>query len=398
MAGWGVLHQEAARGVDGVTWHAEAAPRQATVAAVVARLTQQRDRATLVRRRSLPQGNGPERPFGLPGLAAKRLQAAWASILQALEAQAVLGCRAGDRPARGAGEAGHDRPVARPDGRDGEGVEAAIHGCVDHRAHDGRLQLRRWRLDARALLGRIRQGRNAGRLATAGRVIHPGTGVPPGGVLSPGGAHGSWQEALDRWGETVGKPHGRGEAGRRRDADDLGGAWRFRRAAEGCSQALPRRGGQVTRAVAPEKPRLRRVRRLPPGMTRRCPVWGCACFWPEDRQGVPRVTRHTARQTWPRAWSRSTAGMPAQRQGSGHACCNGLKARVRGHARDAGSHGHSTALARVCEWAMTWACNGRKRRGGKRRRGRGPRCTPLLDAVPRARPRMTEGRQRRGCA
>jgi hypothetical protein len=59
---WGDLHTEAARGVDGVTWHASAETLHANVAARVERLTQQRDRAKRMRRRDIPTGNGQERP------------------------------------------------------------------------------------------------------------------------------------------------------------------------------------------------------------------------------------------------------------------------------------------------------------------------------------------------
>ena len=66
--------------MDDVMW-------QAPVAAWVERLQQQRSRAKGMRRRDMPKANGPERPLGSPGLAAKLLQAACARSLPALEAQ-----------------------------------------------------------------------------------------------------------------------------------------------------------------------------------------------------------------------------------------------------------------------------------------------------------------------
>ena len=59
---WGDLHQDAASGVDGVTWHAYAENLQAHVEAVVERLKQKRYRAKLIRRRYMPKENGQERP------------------------------------------------------------------------------------------------------------------------------------------------------------------------------------------------------------------------------------------------------------------------------------------------------------------------------------------------
>jgi RNA-directed DNA polymerase len=105
---WGDLHQDAASGVDGVTGQAYAANLQANVEALVERLKQQRYRARLIRRRYMPKGNGPERPLGLPVREDKRLQAAWARILNAISEQDFLGCSYGYRPGRGAGEAVRD--------------------------------------------------------------------------------------------------------------------------------------------------------------------------------------------------------------------------------------------------------------------------------------------------
>jgi RNA-directed DNA polymerase len=212
-----------------------------------------------------------------------RLQAAGASILKALDAPAFLVCREGDRPDRGAGDAVRALSVDRQDGRYGEGVAADMKGVCDPMDHDGRLAMRRWRLAERAFLGLIRQWRKAGRLETAGRVIPPETGVPQGGGVSPGPANVVGYEALDRWGAQVVKPHGRGAAWRSRDADDWVCAFRFRSEAEGFDQGLPKRRGKFTREVAPEKTRIRRCSRFPPGMTRRCTVLGVEWFGTDDR-------------------------------------------------------------------------------------------------------------------
>ncbi|MGH8059185.1 MAG: reverse transcriptase domain-containing protein [Candidatus Entotheonellia bacterium] len=273
-------------------------------------------------------------------------------------------------------------------------VEADIQGVFDPREHDWRLQRRGVRIDERAFLGLIRTWRNAGRLETDGRVLHPDTGTPPGGVVSPVLAHGSVHDAVDLWCEQVVKPQSRGEAVLSRDADDLVCAVRFRSEADWVYQALPQRLGKVTREVAPEKTRILRCSRVHPGMTRRCTCVGVACVWTEARQGVPRVTRRTARKTRQRACTRIKAWMQANRHVPGKACFNGLTARGRGHDRDDGVPGHSHALSRVCDWARNGACTWLNRRGGKRRSCSWTRVTQRLDAVPRARPRITEHRRR----
>ena len=97
-----------------MTGQAYAEHLQAQDEARVKRLKQQRYRAKRMRRLDRPQGNGPERPCGLPVIEDKRLQAACASILQASYAQACLGWSDGDWPERGAGDVVRDLTVARP--------------------------------------------------------------------------------------------------------------------------------------------------------------------------------------------------------------------------------------------------------------------------------------------
>jgi retron-type reverse transcriptase len=133
----------------------------------------------------MPQGNGHERPVGMPVLADTRLQAACARRLTAIDAQELLGCSDGYRPGRGAGDAVRDLTVDRQYGRYGSGVEADLPGCCDHLDHGWVLERLRWRLDDRALLGLSRQWLPAGRLETDGRVIHPDPGTPQGGVVAP---------------------------------------------------------------------------------------------------------------------------------------------------------------------------------------------------------------------
>jgi len=199
---------------------------------------------------------------------------------------------------------------------------------------------------------------------------------------------------LDLWCEKVVNPRGRGEALISRDADDLVCAFRFRSDAEWLYQALPKRLEKFTREVAPEKTRILRFSRFHPGMTRRFTFLGFEFFWKEDRQGVPRVKRRTARKKLQSACTRSKAWMQANRHLPGNAFFHGLNARLRGHDRSSGVHGNSRALSRVFDGAMKGACKWRNRRGGKRRSFSWARVTQILEAVPLERPRMTEGRRR----
>ena len=274
-------------------------------------------------------------------------------------------------------------------------MEADIQGFFDHMDHDWLLKMLRLRIDDRAFLGLIRKWLKAGILETDGRVIHPDTGTPQGGVVSPVLANVYLHYALDLWVEKVVKPRCRGEALISRYADDFVCACRFRSDAEWLYQALPKRLGKFKLAVAPEKTRILRFSRFHPGMTRRFTFLGFEFFWAEDRQGVPRVTRRTARKKLQRACKRITEWSQANRHLPGKAFFNGLKARLRGHYNYYGVHGNSNALHRFFAWAMQCVFKWLNRRGGKRRSFSWRRFTQLLDAVPIERPRITEQSRRR---
>jgi RNA-directed DNA polymerase len=392
---WGDLNKDAASGGDGVTWHAYAEHLQANVEALVERLKQKRYRAKLICRRYIPKGDGQERPLGIPVIEDKLLQAACARLLNAIYEQEFLACSYGYRSERGAGEAIRDLTFDLQYGRYGYVVEADIRGFFDHMDHDWLLKMLQLRIDDRAFLGLIRKGLKAGILETDGRVIHPDTGVPQGGVVSPVLANAYLQYALDLWFEKVVKPRCQGEALLSRYADDLVCAFRFRTDAEWFYQVLPMRLGKFKLEVAPEKTRILRFSRFHPGMTRRFTFLGFEFYWQEDRQGMPRVKRRTARKRLQRACQRIKEWIQANRHVPGQAFFTGLNARLRGQYSYYGVHGNSRALQRFFDWAMACAYKWRNRRGGQRKSFSWTRFIQRLDAVPIERPRITEPRRRR---
>ncbi len=62
---------------------------------LVERLKQKRSRATRVRRHSMPTGDGPQRPLGIPAGEDTLLHLAVARLLEAISAQDCLRCRYG---------------------------------------------------------------------------------------------------------------------------------------------------------------------------------------------------------------------------------------------------------------------------------------------------------------
>jgi retron-type reverse transcriptase len=112
-------------------------------------------------------------------------QLAGAKLLTAIDAQALLDGRDGDRPGRGALGAVRDLTFDRPYGTYGSLVEADVTGVFDPLDHTRLLTMVRERVDDRACLRLIRQGLKAGSLETGGLVVPPETGSPPGGCRSP---------------------------------------------------------------------------------------------------------------------------------------------------------------------------------------------------------------------
>ena len=128
---WGDIRQEAASGVEQGSAQDDAPPLDAHIHDRVERLQQKRDRAQLVRRPSLPTGEGTPRPLGMPAVDDTLLPLAVARLLEAIYAPDFLRCRSGYRPKVGVLEAVDTRTLTRQGGRYAWVVEADIKKCFD---------------------------------------------------------------------------------------------------------------------------------------------------------------------------------------------------------------------------------------------------------------------------
>ena len=392
---WHDLNKEAASGVDNVTAEAYAANLQANIEALAQRLKAKRYRAKLVRRCYIPKENGKERPLGIPVLEDKLVQLACAKLLTAIYAQEFLDCRYGYRPGRGALDAVRDLTFDLQYGTYGYVVEVDIKGFFDHLDHAWLLDMLRVRIDDRAFLKLIRKWLKAGILETDGQVLHPETGTPQGGTVSPILANVYLHYALDLWFDKVVKTHCRGEALLCRYADDWVCALRYQDDAERFYRVLPKRLEKFNLQVAPEKTHLLRFSRFHPSRRRRFTFLGFEFTWTPDRQGVPRVTRRTARQKLHAACQRITAWIKQHRHLPGREFFQRLNARLRGHYNYYGVRGNSRALYRFFNWVMDGTFKWLNRRGGKRKSFPWEQFTQVLDRVKIARPRITEVGRRR---
>jgi RNA-directed DNA polymerase len=89
----------------------------------------------------MPQGEGTQRPLGIPAVEDKLLPRAGARLLAAISEQAVLRCRDGSRPQGGALEAVDTLTIKLPGGRYAWVGEADITQCFDPIDHDWMVRL-----------------------------------------------------------------------------------------------------------------------------------------------------------------------------------------------------------------------------------------------------------------
>jgi hypothetical protein len=201
--------------------------------------------------------------------------------------------------------------------------------------------------------------------------------------------------ALDVWFDTVVQAHSRGKALLCRYADDWVCAFQYQEDAERFYRVLPLRLKQFNLQVAPDKTHLLRFSRFHPSMRRRFTFLGFEFAWMPDRQGVPRVTRRTARKKLHAAGRRMTAWIKQHRHLPGRAFYRQLNIRLRGHYTYYGLHGNYRSLHRFFERAMRSAFKWRNRRGGKRQSFTWEQFTQGWDRIGIARPCITEGKHRK---
>jgi RNA-directed DNA polymerase len=342
--GWRDLRQDAASGVEQVSAQAYAQHRDENIHRLVERLKQKRYRANLVRRHYSPQGEGTQRPLGIPAVEDKLLQLAVARLLAALDAQDCRRCRDGYRPHGGALDAVDTLTIKRQFGRYAWVVEAAITKFFAPIDHDWRVRMLAERVEDGALLRLIRKWLTAGVLDTDGQVLHPVTGTPQGGTVAPGLAKGFLHDVLDWWFEKGVKRHCRGEACLIRYADDCVCAVEDHAAAERFYTGLGQRLEKFGRELSGAKTRIIPCSRHRLAGKTSVEVLGLECRWGTDRTGKDHLKRRTARKTLCTSLQRFTAWGKEHRHRRVPGLFTRLNAKLRGYDNSDGVHGTAASL------------------------------------------------------
>lgn len=178
-------------------------------------------------------------------------------------------------------------------------------------------------------------------------------------------------------------------------SDDWICAFCFKSDAEQFYRALPERLSKFKLEVAPEKTQILRFSRFHPSMKRRFTLLGFEFFWKEDRKGVPRVMRRTARKKLQGACGRIKEWIKSNRHLPGKEFFRRLNVRLRGHYNYYGIRGNSESLRRffneVIECTFKWL----NRRGCKRTSFLWEKFKDILERIHIVKPFITEVKHRR---
>jgi RNA-directed DNA polymerase len=181
-------------------------------------------------------------------------------------------------------------------------------------------------------------------LDTDGQGLHPVPGTPQGGTVSPVLANVFLHYVLDIGFEKVVQRHGRGEACRRRYADDVVCAFADQAEAERFYNVLGRRLETCGLELSGAKTRIIPFSRYRQGGKMRCEFLGFAVRWGKDRQGKDHLTRRTARKKLRSALTRFTAWGKEHRHLRLPGLFQRLNAKLRGSDNDYGVHGNAASL------------------------------------------------------
>ncbi len=249
------LKQEAAAGVDGVTWREYGQDLEPRLADLKDRIHRSAYRALPSRRVYIPKPDGRRRPLGIAALEDKIVQRAVVEVLNAIWEADFLGFSYGFRPGRGQHHALDALAVGITEQRVNFILDADIAGFFDTVNHDWLIKFVEHRIADRRIVRLIRKWLKAGVMEDG--VVRPGTvGTPQGAVVSPVLANIYLHYVFDLWAHQWRRRHARGEVILVRYADDIVAGFEHQAEAERFLAALRERMAAFGLRLHPEKTRL----------------------------------------------------------------------------------------------------------------------------------------------
>jgi RNA-directed DNA polymerase len=263
------LKEDAAAGVDGLTWKEYDADLARNLEALHARLHRGAYRALPSRRAYIPKPDGRQRPLAVAALEDKIVQRATVAVLNAIYEEDFLGFSYGFRPGRGT----HDALDALCVGINSKKVnfilDADIQSFFDEVSQDWLLRFVEHRIGDPRVIRLIRKWLKAGVLED-GVVMISDRGTGQGSVISPLLANVYLHYVIDLWAERWRRREATGDMIIVRYADDIIVGFEHETDARRFLDAMRERLKKFALSLHPDKTRLiefgrfaanRRVRR-----------------------------------------------------------------------------------------------------------------------------------------
>ena len=249
------LKQDAAAGVDGVTWDEYGADLEANLADLHARIHRGAYRAQPSRRVYIPKPDGRQRPLGVASLEDKIVQRAFVELLNAIYEEDFLDVSYGFRPGRSQHDALDALYVGITSRKVNWILDADIAAFFDTVSHDWLIRFVEHRIGDKRVIRLIRKWLKAGVLED-GRIETTEAGTPQGAVISPLLANIYLHYVFDLWAARWQRREAKGDMLIVRYADDIVVGFQHKAEAERFRAELTQRLADFALRLHPDKTRL----------------------------------------------------------------------------------------------------------------------------------------------
>jgi RNA-directed DNA polymerase len=260
------LEEEAAPGVDGLTWKDYEAELERKLEDLHERVQRGAYRAQPSRRVYIPKPDGRERPIAVAALEDKIVQRATATLLSAIYEEDFLGFSYGFRPGRGAHDALDALVVGITSRKVSYILDADIRSFFDEVSQEWLIRFVEHRIGDKRIVRLIHKWLKAGILED-GVVTVSDKGTGQGSVISPLLANIYLHYALDLWAERWRRREATGDMIMVRYADDMIFGFEHEADARRFLEAMRERLEEFVLSLHPDKTRLI-VPGLDPGIGR----------------------------------------------------------------------------------------------------------------------------------
>ena len=249
------LKEDAAAGVDGLTWRDYEADLERNLEDLHARVHRGAYRALPSRRVYIPKPDGRQRPLAVAALEDKIVQRATAAVLNAIYEEDFLGFSYGFRPGRGAHDALDALAVGIGSRKVNFILDADIRSFFDTMSQQWLIRFVEHRVGDKRIIRLIRKWLKAGVLED-GIVTVSDRGTGQGSVISPLLANIYLHYVLDLWVERWRRREASGDMIIVRYADDFVVGFEHEADARRFLDEMRERLGKYSLSLHPEKTRL----------------------------------------------------------------------------------------------------------------------------------------------